>query len=193
MSRPPSDLSCIKEPEIQKALAITIEETLYMVASAGIELQALDGITVAPDCRAAACELQNLPEGQTPLEMNPQPNVMEMARTTAVRREGDLRFHIVLRPGLGLMTLSPDAEMRRVAQACICHEAAHVEHESRDIRLRPTPSAIRFSRWATRNKLVHSLHGICKSTKRWRSTAPRLRRLRWNWVWLTESRLRGTS
>ena len=35
------------------------------------------------------------------------------------------------------MTLSPDAEMRRVAQACICHEAAHVEHESHLYRMFP--------------------------------------------------------
>jgi hypothetical protein len=125
------DVSCFKEPEIQEALAIAIEETLYLVALSGIELHALDGVTVAPDCRAAACALQNLPEGEVPLEMNPQPEVMEMARTAAVRREGDSRFHIVLRPGLGLMTLSADAEMQRVARACIAHEAAHVEHESR--------------------------------------------------------------
>ena len=56
----------LKEPEVQEALAIAIEETLYVVAFSGIELQALDGVTVAPDCRAAACALQNLPEGASP-------------------------------------------------------------------------------------------------------------------------------
>jgi hypothetical protein len=131
------DVSCFEEPEIQQALAIAIEETLYVLAFSGMELQALDGVTVASDCRAAACALQNLPEGQIPLEMNPQPEVMEMARTAAVRREGDLRFHIVLRRGLGLMTLSPEAEMQRVALACIAHEAAHVEHESHLYRMFP--------------------------------------------------------
>lgn len=131
------DVSCFEEPEVQEALAIAIEETLYVVALAGIELYALDGVTVAQDCRAAACALQNLPEGQVPLEMNPQPGVMEMARTAAVRRDGDLRFHIVLRPGLGVMTFSPDAEMQRVARACIAHEAAHVEHESHLYRMFP--------------------------------------------------------
>jgi hypothetical protein len=131
------NVSCFEEPEVQEALAIAIEETLYAIALAGIELQALDGVTIAPDCRAAACALQNLPEGQVPLEMNPQPEVMEMARTAAVRREGDLRFHIVLRPGLGLMTLSPEPEMQRVARACIAHEAAHVEHESHLYRMFP--------------------------------------------------------
>ncbi len=108
------DVSCFEESEVQEALALAIEDTLYVVALAGIELHALDGVTVAPDCRAAACALQNLPEGQVPLEMNPQPDAMEMARTVAVRREGDLRFHIVLRTELALMSLSPDAVMRRI-------------------------------------------------------------------------------
>ena len=131
------DLSCFEEPEVQDALAVAIEETLYIVSFSGIELQALDGVTVTSDCRAAACALQDLPHGQVPLEMNPQPEVMEMARTVAVRREGDLRFHIVLRRGLALSTLSPEPEMQRLALGCIAHEAAHVEHESHLYRIFP--------------------------------------------------------
>jgi|GEM_PF-1250648 len=131
------DLSCFEEPEIQDALAVAIEEILYVVTFSGIELQALDGVTVTSDCRAAACALQDLPRDQVPLEMTPQPEVMEMARTAAVRREGDLRFHIVLRRGLALSTLSPEREMQRLALGCIAHEAAHVEHESHLYRTFP--------------------------------------------------------
>ena len=131
------DLSCFEEPEVQDALAVAIEEILYVVTFSGIDLQALDGVTVTSDCRAAACALQDLPQGQVPLEMNPQPEVMEMARTAAVRREGDLRFHIVLRRGLALSTLSPEPEMQRLALGCIAHEAAHVEHESHLYRMFP--------------------------------------------------------
>jgi hypothetical protein len=133
LSLPPRcslDVSCFEEPEVQEAVAIVLEEALYIAAYAGIELKALDGITVALDCQAAATALQNLPEGQVPLEMSPQPESMEMARTAAVRRDGDLRFHIVIRTGLSLMALSPDPEMQRLMQACIAHEAAHVQHES---------------------------------------------------------------
>ena len=131
------DLSCFEEPEVQDALAVAIEEILYVVTFSGIELQALDGVTVTSDCRAAACALQDLPQGQVPLEMNPQPEVMEMARTAAVRREGDLRFHIVLRRGLALSILSPEPEMQRLALGCIAHEAAHVDHESHLYRMFP--------------------------------------------------------
>ena len=131
------DLSCFEEPEVQDALAVAIEEILYVVTFSGIELQALDGVTVTSDCRAAACALQDLPQGQVPLEMSPPPEVMEMARTAAVRREKDLRFHIVLRRGLALSTLSPEPEMQRLALGCIAHEAAHVEHESHLYRMFP--------------------------------------------------------
>ena len=131
------DLSCFEETEIQDALALAIEEILYVVSFSGIELQALDGVTVTSDCRGAACALQDLPPGQVPLEMNPQAEVMEMARTAAVRREGELRFHIVLRRGLALSTLSPEPEMQRLALGCIAHEAAHVEHESHLYRMFP--------------------------------------------------------
>jgi hypothetical protein len=118
LSLPPRcslDVSCFEEPEVQEAVAIVLEEALYIAAYAGIELKALDGITVALDCQAAATTLQNLPEGQVPLEMSPQPESMEMARTAAVRREGDLRFHIVIRTGLSLMALSPDPELQRLS------------------------------------------------------------------------------
>lgn len=136
-SRCSVDVSCLPDPEIQQAVALALEGNLYVAAYAGIDLTALDGITVAQDCRAAACALQNLPAGTVPLEVGPQPESMELARTAAVRRDGELRFHIVVRPGLGLMSLSPDKEMQRLVQACIAHEAAHVEHESHLYRTFP--------------------------------------------------------
>lgn len=131
------DVSCLEQPEIQEAVLMRLEENLYVAAYAGIDLTALDGITVAQDCQAAACALQNMPQGQVPLELSPQPESMELARTAAVRRDGDLRFHIVVRPGLSLLSISPDKEMQRLAQACIAHEAAHVEHESHLYRMFP--------------------------------------------------------
>ncbi|WP_235011796.1 hypothetical protein [Bryocella elongata] len=136
-SRCTVDVSCLGQPEVQEAVSFALEESLYVAAYAGIDLKALDGITVAPDCRAAACALQNMPEGQVPLELSPQPESMELARTAAVRRDGELKFHIVVRPGLSVMAISPDKAMQRLAQACIAHEAAHVEHESHLYRTFP--------------------------------------------------------
>jgi hypothetical protein len=131
------DVACLAGPEVQEAVMQVLEENLYVAAFSGIDLKALDGITVATDCHAAACALQNLPAGQIPLEMSEQPDAMEMARTAAVRRNGDLRFHIVVRPGLLLLAMSPDPTMQRLAQGCIAHEAAHVDHESHLYRMFP--------------------------------------------------------
>jgi hypothetical protein len=115
--------------EVGQALAGTLEQILYSLALVGMDLRALDGITLSRDCRAAAMALQQMPEGQIPLEMSEQPDIMEMGRTVAVRRENELRFHIVLRAGLALMTLSPEQPQQKLAYACIAHEAAHVDHE----------------------------------------------------------------
>jgi len=94
-----------------------------------MDLRSLDGVTIALDARKAACELQSLPAGAVPLEMTDQPETMELARTVAVRRGDEFRFHIVLRAGLGLMILSPKPDEHSLACGCIAHEAAHVEHE----------------------------------------------------------------
>lgn len=125
------------EEEVGRAVAETLEQILCRLAMTGMDLRALDGITLSSDCRAAAMALQQLPEGQVPLEMTEQSDVMEAGRTVAVRRENELRFHIVLRAGLGLMTLSPEKEQQMLAYACIAHEAAHVDHEGHLYRTFP--------------------------------------------------------
>jgi hypothetical protein len=103
--------------------------------------------------------------------------VMEMARTAAVRREGDLRFHIVLRPGLALMTLSPEAEMQRLAEACIAHEAAHVQHESHLYRMfpesygKPLECGNRSRQTFLKAMDVWSEYAACRSTASFRPEA----------------------
>ena len=80
-----------------------------------MDLRALDGITIAPDTRLAACALQEVPDGTVPLEMSDQPETMELARTAAVKRGEEFRFHIVLRSGLGLMALSSNPDQQALA------------------------------------------------------------------------------
>jgi hypothetical protein len=121
-------IGCYDSAELQQSIVSSIEQLLYALALSGIDLRSLDGVTVALDARKAACELQSFPAGAVPLEMS-QPETMELARTVAVRRGEDFRFHIVLRAGLGLMILSPKPDEQALACGCIAHEAAHVEHE----------------------------------------------------------------
>ena len=130
-------ISCYDSKEMRDAIATSIEQSLYALALSGMDLRAFDGVTVATDARKAACELQDLPPGSVPLEMSDQPETMELARTVAVRRGGEFRFHIVLRAGLGLMTLSAKPEEQALACGCIAHEAAHVEHEGHLYRTFP--------------------------------------------------------
>jgi hypothetical protein len=130
-------ISCYDSKELRDAIATSIEQSVYALALSGMDLRALDGITVASDARKAACDLQSLPDGAVPLEMADQPEAMELARTVAVRRGDEFRFHIVLRAGVGLMTLSAKSEEQALACGCIAHEAAHVEHEGHLYRTFP--------------------------------------------------------
>jgi len=122
-------INCYDSTELQQSIVSSIEQSLYALALSGMDLRSLDGVTIALDARKAACELQSLPAGAVPLEMTDQPETMELARTVAVRRGDEFRFHIVLRAGLGLMILSPKPDEHSLACGCIAHEAAHVEHE----------------------------------------------------------------
>jgi hypothetical protein len=130
-------INCYDSADIQQSIASAIEESLYELALSGMDLRALDGVTVALDARKAACDLQSLPDGAVPLERSDQPETMEVARTVAVRRGEEFRFHIVLRAGLGLLTLSSNADEQALACGCIAHEAAHVEHEGHLYRTFP--------------------------------------------------------
>ena len=130
-------IACSQLEGVQQALVSAIEESLYALALSGMDLRALDGVTIALDARQAACALQDLPDGLTPLEMTDHPEVMELARTVAVKRGDDFRFHIVLRSGLALMALSSEPVQQALAGGCIAHEAAHVEHEGHLYRTFP--------------------------------------------------------
>src|ERR1017187_3873564 len=76
--------SCYETKDEREVITAAMEQILYALALVGMDLRALDGITLSRDCRADATALQRMPEGQIPLEMSDQPDTMEMARTVAV-------------------------------------------------------------------------------------------------------------
>jgi hypothetical protein len=163
--------------EVGEALAIALRQVLYALAIGGMDLRALDGITLTSDCREAAIALQRLPEGQLPSEIGHQPDTMEMARTVAVWRDKELRFHIVLRAGLGLMTLSPEKSQQALAYGCIAHEAAHVEHEGQLYRTlstiygRPLECGERSRQTFLKAMDVWSEYAACRSSAMFRPEA----------------------
>lgn len=130
-------VSCYEEPEIQLFVATTLQGILESLARTGMDLRALDGVSLTADCAATAATIQPPPEGQIPLETADPPDTMEMARTVPVWRDNELRFHIVMRAGLGIGLLSADQPMQALAVACVAHEAAHVEHEGHLYRTFP--------------------------------------------------------
>jgi hypothetical protein len=170
-------VSCYETQEVQEAVIAAMEQILYALAAVGMDLRALDGITMSHDCRADATALQQMPEGQIPLEMSDQPDTLEMARTVAVWRDKELRFHVVFRAGVGLMTLSSDTELQTVAHACIAHEAAHVEHEGHlwktfpNIYGRPLECGDRSRQTFLKAMDVWSEYAACRSSAMFRPEA----------------------
>jgi hypothetical protein len=128
---------CLPVREQRWATEQVLEGFVRQLAEIGYDLRSLDGFTLAHDCRATGNAMQYIPEGQVPLEMADQPDTMELARTVPVWREGVLRFHVVLRAGIGLMLFSEQEEMRQLSFASIAHEAAHVDHEGHLYRTFP--------------------------------------------------------
>jgi hypothetical protein len=170
-------VSCYDDQEVSEAVTATMEQILYALALAGMDLRSLDGITMSRDCRADAMALQRMPDGQVPLEMSDQSGTMELARTVAVWREKELRFHIVFRAGVGLMTLSPEKNLQALAHACIAHEAAHVEHEGHlfrtfpDIYGRPLECGDRSRQTFLKAMDVWSEYAACRSSAMFRPEA----------------------
>jgi hypothetical protein len=171
------EASCYETDEARQAVAAAMEQILYALALVGMDLRSLDGITLSSDCRADATALQKVPEGQILSEMSDQPDTMEMGRTVAVWREQELKFHIVLRAGVGLLTLSPEKDLQAVAHACIAHEAAHVEHEGHlyrtfpDIYGRPLECGDRSRQTFLKAMDVWSEYAACRSSAMFRPEA----------------------
>jgi hypothetical protein len=131
-------LTCYSSDEVREAVAEALEQTLYTVALLGLDLRALEGITMSENCRADAIALQRIPEDQTPTELRERADTLEMARTVGVWRDGEFWFHLVLRAEIGLMLFSAAEAEYELARSCVAHEAGHVEHESNLYRKFPT-------------------------------------------------------
>ena len=170
-------VSCYGTPEVQDILAVTLQGIVQSLAQTGMDLRSLDGITLAEDCAAASTAMQTLPEGQVPLEVGDPPDTMEMARTVPVWRDNELRFHIVMRAGLGIGMLGADRAMQALAFACVAHEAAHVEHEGHlyrtfpEIYGRSVPCGDRSRQTFLKAMDVWSEYAACRSSAMFRPEA----------------------
>jgi len=145
MNEPPAlppqygiDTSYYEDKDTCELIGSLIRRLLHFLTSKGFDLRSLDGITVAQDCLTAAVAIQNLPDFRTPPKDATDPaNTLELARTFAVWRESELRFHVVLEETIGRMLLAEEEPIKAFAIACIAHEAAHVHHEGHFYRMFP--------------------------------------------------------
>lgn len=142
-----------------------------------MDLRSLDGVSLDEDCAAAAAGLRAIPEGQAPHELGQQADTEEMARTVPLWRDKELRFHIVLRAGIGLAMLGEDRSLRTLADACLAHEAAHVDHEGHlyrtfpEIYGRPVPCGNRSREVFLKAMDVWSEYAACRSSAMFRPEA----------------------
>lgn len=170
-------VSCYEPSEVQELIAVTVQHIFQSLAVTGMDLRALDGITLAGNCEAVASTLQMIPTGMTPLETGVQPETFEMARTVPVWRNHELRFHIVMRAGIGLGMLASDRAIQAAAYACIAHEAAHVEHEGHlyrkfpNIYRHPLPCGDRSRQIFLKAIDVWSEYAACRSSAGFRPEA----------------------
>ncbi len=58
--------ACYDNAEVRHAVAVTMGDALYAIATTGLDLRALDGITMSHDCKNDAITLQQIPEGTSP-------------------------------------------------------------------------------------------------------------------------------
>lgn len=96
-----------------------------------LELADLDGITFAQDYAKALVELDRGFATHRPLAATDVPHAQGIAMTPTVIREGKIRFRIVAAAWVGIGLLEDDEALRTQAIYTLCHEAAHVHHESK--------------------------------------------------------------
>jgi hypothetical protein len=80
-------VSCYEQLEIQHLVATTLQGILESLARTGMDLRALDGMTLTPDCARASAAIQTLPEGQLPLETGDQPDSERLQRAEAIQQD----------------------------------------------------------------------------------------------------------
>lgn len=95
------------------------------------ELASLDGITFASDYAQALRDLDRGFPFRNPLTATDVPHAQGIAMTPTVVRNGEIRFRIVASAWVGIGLIDENEALHRQALYTLCHEAAHVHHESK--------------------------------------------------------------
>lgn len=120
--------------EISNAASSIITE---LARDFDLELASLDGVTFASNYAQALTDLDRGFEFRKPLTATDVPHAQGVAMTPTVVRNGEIRFLIVASAWVGIGLTDENEELHRQALYTLCHEAAHVHHESKWYRAFP--------------------------------------------------------
>jgi hypothetical protein len=135
-----------------------------------LDLVALDGITFAQDYAKALAELDRGFTTRRTLAATDVPHAQGVAMTPTVVREGDIRFRIVAAAWVGLGLVEDNEELRSQAIYALCHEAAHVHHESKWYKAFPEKHGTPINEPGTISALLSEMfsafseYAVCRTT-----------------------------
>lgn len=131
---PPTTLGrvnfCVKgfhDPQVGEELAHAVAGVMSVVGSF-IDLEKLDGVTIACDYDEALAELDRGIEGLRPLTRSDTKEMQGIAMSPAVMRDGEVLTHLVFNAAYMVPLISDEAteEQLRMTNGIIGHECAHV-------------------------------------------------------------------
>jgi hypothetical protein len=135
-----------------------------------LDLSALDGITFASDYPKALAELERGFTTRRTLTATDVPHAQGVAMTPTVVRDGHIRFRIIAADWVGIGLLHEDEALRGQAIYTLCHEAAHVHHESRwytafpNTHGTPIEEPGKISALLSEMFSAYSEYAVCRST-----------------------------
>ena len=135
-----------------------------------LELSALDGITFAHDYAKALAELDRGFTTRRTLAATDVPHAQGIAMTPSVIRDGEIRFRIVASAWVGIGLLDANEALKSQAIYTLCHEAAHVHHESKWYKAFPEKHGTPINEPGKISKLISDVfsafseYAVCRTT-----------------------------
>jgi hypothetical protein len=144
---------------------------IYLLATErDLDLRALDGITFASDYAKALADLDRGFTTRSTLSATEVPHAQGVAMTPTIIRDSEIRFRIVASAWVGIGLLHEDELLRSQAIYTLCHEAAHVHHESQWYKAFPNTHGLPIAESGKISALLSAMfssfseYAVCRTT-----------------------------
>lgn len=116
------------DPELARELGKAVLEAIHLFGSF-MDLETLDGVTLAADYDAALRAVDRGMDGLRPLSRSNSEEMQGVAMSPAVMRDGAVKTHLVFNAAylLPLIHAESISEEKATAVGIVAHECAHVE------------------------------------------------------------------